>query len=98
MNPSSSPARKRPHGATVLALAAGLAFGHIVAAMAAQELAGPATVVAALVFVAAGSASTIFALVQMAADGDIAIDRSDVVRWVVAIGAGLIGALSPGLF
>ena len=97
MNPSSIPARKRAHGATALALAVGLALGHIVAAMAAQELAGAATVVAAFVFVAAGSAGTICALVQLATGSDVAIGRSDVVRWVLAIGAGLMGALSPGL-
>jgi len=99
MNPSPrTAARKRADGPTALALAAGLAFGHVVAAMAAQELAGPATLVAAFVFVVAGSAGTLCALVQLASGSGVAIGRGDVVRWVFAIGAGLMGALSPGFF
>ena len=97
-NPSRPAARKRADGPTALALAAGLAFGHVVAAMAAQELAGAATLVAAFVFVIAGSAGTLCALVQLASGSGVAIGRGDVVRWVFAIGAGLMGALSPGFF
>ena len=98
MNSTSSPARKRPHGATALSLAAGLAFGHIVAAMAARELAGAATFGAALVFVVAGSAGTICGLVHLAGDSGMTTERSDVVRWIFAMGAGLVAALSPSLF
>jgi hypothetical protein len=100
MNENSPRSATRPllAGPTALAVAAGLAFGHVVAAMAAQELAGPATVVAALVFVAAGSAGTICALAHLAAGSGTAVARQDVLRWVTGIGAGLVAALSPGFF
>jgi hypothetical protein len=96
--PPRSFARRRADGPTALALAAGLALGHVVAAMAEQSVAGALTIVAAFVFIAAGSAGTVCALLGLTAGSGVASGRGDVARWIFAIGAGLIGALSPGFF
>ncbi|HEX2542546.1 MAG TPA: hypothetical protein VHM00_15860 [Caldimonas sp.] len=96
--PARPTSRKRSDGTTAVALAAGLLFGHVVAAMAAQAAAGPATVVAAFVFVTAACAGTVCALAQLTTSRGVALARHDLVRWVLALGAGVVGALSPGLF
>ena len=96
-DPVRPAARKRAPACTPLALAAGIGSGHVVAAMAAQDAAGPATVVAALVFVAAGAAGTVCALAGMAAGDGAPVGRSEVLRWATAIGAGLVGTLAPGM-
>ena len=95
--PTPRPATRRSDGLTPLALAAGLALGHIVAAMAETGPAGPATTFTALVFVIAGSAATTCALAATAAQGGNGLrDRRP--GWIVAIGAGLLAALAPGMW
>ena len=99
-SPSPSPrSRRRPvrDGLNTLALAAGLALGHIVAAMAELGAAATATLPAALVFAAAAAASTLCVLANLAsARGEPAL-RTRVGHWVIALGIGFVGALLPGL-
>jgi len=99
MNHRPAPAALRRHdGLTSLALAAGLAFGHFVQAMAESGQPGAATLFSALVFVLAASAGTVCALVSMASQADAARARARIPGWLLAIGAGFLGALAPTLF
>ena len=99
MNHRSAPDTLRRHdGLTALALAAGLAFGHFVQAMAEAGQPGAVTAFSALVFVLAASAGTVCALVAMASQVDAARARARVPGWMLAIGAGFLGALAPTLF
>ena len=102
MNLSTPPSprsgsRSAHDGLTAFALAAGLAFGHIVAAMAEIGAAAAATLPAALVFAAAAAASTVCVLANLAqARGETAL-RARIGRWIVALGIGFAGASLPGL-
>ncbi len=97
--PTSSPrpAARRSDGLTAFALAAGLAFGHIVEAMAQTGPAGAATAFAAFVFVAAGTAATTCALAVVAGGKGGAPAQERIGGWIVAVGCGLLAALAPSL-
>ena len=98
VNHRPAPASVRHHdGLTPLALAAGLAFGHFVQAMAESGQPGAVTMFSALVFVIAASAGTLCALVSMASHADAAGARARIPGWLLAMGAGLLGALAPAL-
>jgi multisubunit Na+/H+ antiporter MnhB subunit len=94
MNDSSRIAPPSRDPLTLLALAAGLAMGHVVAAMAEQSTAPGLAMPAALVFVACGSAAVLCAL---AAAPRPRWPAPRLGRWITAIGAGLLGALAPAL-
>ena len=91
-------ARPRHDGLTALALAAGLAFGHIVAAMAELGPLESTTLPAALVFAAAASASTLCVLANLASAQSTPARRARLARWIVALGLGFAGSLGPRLF
>ena len=97
--PTSSPrpAARRSDGLTPLALAAGLAFGHVVDAMARTGPGGPATALAALVFVIAGTTATACALAMLADGKGNAPARQRMAGWIAAVGCGLLAALAPTL-
>ena len=98
MNRPALPDTLRRHdGLTAFALAAGLVFGHFVQAMAESGQPGAVTLFSALVFLAAATAGTVCALVAMASRDDAARARERAPGWVLSIGAGLLGALAPGL-
>ncbi len=99
MNHRPAPTALRRHdGLTPLALAAGLAFGHLVQAMAESGQPGAVTMFSALVFLLAASAATVCALVAMASRADAEGARDRVAGWLLAIGTGCLGALAPTLF
>ena len=96
--PHHPASRPRPDASTPLALAAGLAIGHVVAAMAEsgidRTLAGPS----AVVFVLASCAAVVCALQAARSRGPRPAAAAPLRRWVAALGAGLLSALAPGLF
>ncbi len=99
MNQPTRQLRSSGHdGLTAFALAAGLVFGHVVGAMAEHGAASSTTLPAALLFVVAASASTLCALANQAASKNTRAIRPRIARWLLALGAGFIGALSPTLF
>ncbi len=78
----------------LLALAAGLAMGHVVRALAQVTMEPGVALASAVFFVVFGAASTVCALAS--------IPRAKRVGprfglWITAVGAGLLGALAPPL-
>ncbi|MEO6362987.1 MAG: hypothetical protein ABIO71_07140 [Caldimonas sp.] len=95
-DPLRTATARRLDNLTLLALAAGLAFGHVVEAMAERAAIGGQTIVVALVFLGAASASTVCALLALAA-GERRSRHERITGWVAAIGAGVLAAIGPGL-
>jgi hypothetical protein len=79
---------------TLLGLAAGLAMGHVVAAMAELSAAGGIALPSAIAFLVFGSAATVCALAAMPRPRWVGPRFG---LWIAAIGAGLLGALLPPL-
>jgi drug/metabolite transporter (DMT)-like permease len=94
MNDPSRTAPPSRDTLTLLALAAGLAMGHVVVAMAGQSTAPGRALPSALVFVGCGSAAVLCALAAVPRPHWV---QPRVGRWVTAIGAGLLGTLAPNL-
>ena len=82
---------------TLLALAAGLAFGHVVGAMAERAAIGGQTVVVALFFLGAACAGTICALAAVSARQQAGAANERIAGWTVALCAGILAAIGPGL-
>ena len=95
MNDPTRPAARHALDArTLLALAAGLAMGHVVVALAELSATSSMAMPSAIVFLLCGSASAVCALASL--------PRARWVRprfglWFMAIGIGLLGALAPPL-
>ncbi|MDQ6628112.1 MAG: hypothetical protein M3Z29_06620 [Pseudomonadota bacterium] len=94
MNDSPPVAAPSPDARTLLALAAGLAMGHVVRAMATTDAASTVALGSAMVFLLSGSAAVVCALAAMPRPR-WAGPRFGL--WTAAIGAGLLGALAPPL-
>ena len=94
MNDSSRNPTTSLDARTLLALATGLAMGHVVTAMAEPNAAGGFALPAAIVFLVSGSAAILCALAAMPRPRWIGPRFA---LWLTAIGAGLLGALAPPL-
>ena len=94
MNDSSRTASTSRDSLTLLALAAGLAMGHVVAAMAEPSSASTSALPSALVFIVSGSAAVLCALASVPRPRWVAPRFG---RWITALGAGLLGSLAPAL-
>ncbi|MEO8079817.1 MAG: hypothetical protein ABI641_04750 [Caldimonas sp.] len=88
----------RVDSSTPLALAAGLVIGHVVAAMAESGIERTLALPSAFIFVVAGAAAVVCALLAMRERDPKASPTAPIGRWIGAIGAGLVAALAPGLF
>ncbi len=94
MNDSSRSVAPSGDPLSLLALAAGLAMGQVVAAMAEHATTPGSALPSAVVFVVFGSLAVLFALASVPRPRWVAPRFA---RWITAIGAGLLGALSPAL-
>jgi threonine/homoserine/homoserine lactone efflux protein len=94
MNDSSRAAPRSRDPLTLFALAAGLAMGQVVAAMAEPQAPPSVALPAALAFVVFGSAAVVCALAAVPRPRWTAPRFG---RWIAAIGAGLLMALAPAL-
>jgi len=89
---------RRLDGSTPLALAAGLAVGHLVVAMAESGVERTLALPSAVVFVLASGAAVVCSLLATRAAMPRSAAAANVRRWVGAFGAGLLAAaLAPGL-
>ncbi len=84
----------RTDGSTPLALAAGLAIGHVVAAMAESGVARTLALPSAILFVAAAAAAVVCALHGLASRRPGSAAPPPLARWITALGTGLVGALA----
>jgi hypothetical protein len=94
MNESPPAASSPLDSRTLLGLAAGLAMGHVVAAMAEPSAAAGVALPSAIVFLVFGSAATVCGLAAMPRPRWVSPRFG---LWITAIGAGLLGALLPPL-
>jgi hypothetical protein len=94
MNDSSRATTPSGDSLSLFALAAGLAMGHVVVAMAEQTTLSRATFASAVVFVVFGAAAVLCALASVPRPRWVAPRFA---RWITAIGAGLLGSLAPAL-
>jgi drug/metabolite transporter (DMT)-like permease len=94
MNDSSRTAPPLRDAQTLLALAAGLAMGHVVRAMAERSAESALAMPSAVVFLVCGCAGVVCALVAVPRPRWVG---PRIGRWVAAIGVGLLGALAPPL-
>ncbi|MDQ2736916.1 MAG: hypothetical protein M3Y55_18440 [Pseudomonadota bacterium] len=94
MNDSTGAAPPSRDPLTLIAIAAGLAMGHVVSALAERASANRFALPAALVFVVFGSLAMICALASVPRPRWVAPRFA---RWITAIGGGLLGSLGPAL-
>jgi hypothetical protein len=94
MNDSTRAAPLSRDSLTLLALAAGLAMGHVVVALAERATLDGTALPAAIVFLVCGSAAVLCGLASVPRPRWAAPRFA---RWMTALGAGLLGALVPAL-
>ena len=94
MNDSSRAAPPLRDSLTLMALAAGLAMGHVVVAMAEHAALPGLALPSAIVFVVFGSAAVLCTLAAVPRPRWVA---PQIARWLTAVGSGLLGALGPAL-
>ena len=94
MNDSSRTAPPRFDSLTCIALAAGLAMGNVVTALAERAATSSIALPAAFVFVISCSAAVVCVLASVPRPRWTAPATG---RWITAIGAGVLGALGPAL-
>ena len=94
MNDSTRTARPALDARTLLALAAGLAMGHVVAALAELSATSSLAMPSAIVFLLSGSAATVCGLASLPRPRWVGPRFG---LWFTAVGAGLLGALAPPL-
>ncbi|MDQ2926658.1 MAG: hypothetical protein M3R22_00615 [Pseudomonadota bacterium] len=94
MNDSSRAAPPSRDPLTLVAIAAGLAMGHVVVALADRGDVNSFTLPSALVFVVFGSAAVLCGLAAVPRPRWVAPRFA---RWITAIGGGLLGSLGPAL-
>ena len=94
MNDSTRAAPLLRDSLTLVALAAGLAMGHVVVALAERAAVDRAALPAAIVFLVCGSAAVLCGLASVPRPRWVAPRFA---RWATALGAGLLGALAPAL-
>jgi hypothetical protein len=94
MNPSTRAAPLSRDSLALVALAAGLAMGHVVAALAERATRDAAALPSALVFLVCGSAAVLCSLASVPRPRWVAPRFA---RWTTALGLGLLGSLGPAL-